>query len=89
MKMVVVTRGARSAVPAPPPSSLAAPQVLRGHTGPVYACGFSPDKQFLVSGAEDGTARLWSLRLQANLARFRGHHAPIWVRCRAMPCDAA
>ena len=26
-----------------------------GHSGPVFAVSFSPDKYYLVSGSEDGT----------------------------------
>ena len=51
---------------------------LVGHAGPVYGCGFSPDNNFLVSGAEDGTARLWSLSTFSNVAVFKGHMFPVW-----------
>ncbi len=30
-------------------------RTLIGHSGPVYAVSFSPDKYYLVSGSEDGT----------------------------------
>jgi len=33
--------------------------VLRGHTDPVTTLAFSPDDQFLVTGSDDGTARVW------------------------------
>lgn len=32
---------------------------LEGHTGPVERVLFSPDGALLLSGARDGTARLW------------------------------
>jgi transcription initiation factor TFIID subunit 5 len=28
---------------------------LLGHSGPVYACSFSPDNQYLISASEDNT----------------------------------
>lgn len=34
-------------------------KTLIGHSGPVYAVSFSPDRQYLLSSAEDGTG-LWS-----------------------------
>ena len=34
--------------------------VLRGHAGPIYSVGFSPDGKTLASGA-DGTVRLWNV----------------------------
>lgn len=35
--------------------------VLRGHTGAVYTCRFSPCGNFLASGSFDCTVRVWSL----------------------------
>jgi len=34
---------------------------LKGHTKTVFAVAFSPDGQRIVSGCEDGTARVWEL----------------------------
>jgi transcription initiation factor TFIID subunit 5 len=30
-------------------------KTLLGHSGPVYAVSFSPDKYYLISGSEDGS----------------------------------
>lgn len=32
-------------------------KTLVGHSGPVYAVSFSPDKHYLVSGSEDSTGK--------------------------------
>ncbi|KAJ8903706.1 hypothetical protein NDN08_004807 [Rhodosorus marinus] len=51
---------------------------LVGHSGPVFAVDMSFCSQFLLSGSEDGTARLWSIPLKSDLVAFRGHNHPIW-----------
>ncbi|ORZ30914.1 WD40-repeat-containing domain protein [Catenaria anguillulae PL171] len=51
---------------------------LVGHQAGVFAVRISPDKRFLVSGSEDGTARLWSLDTFSNVAVYRGHNYPVW-----------
>lgn len=51
---------------------------LLGHSGPVYACSFSPDNQYLISASEDNTARLWNLETRTNLVCYRGHNYPVW-----------
>jgi WD40 repeat protein len=42
---------------APKPAGLR--QALKGHTKPVTCVAFSPDGRWLVSGSQDGTAKLW------------------------------
>lgn len=51
---------------------------LIGHSGPVYACRFSPDNQFLFSASQDGTIRLWSLCTFSSIAVYKGHNGPVW-----------
>lgn len=31
-------------------------KLLLGHSGPVYATSFSPDRRYLISASEDGTS---------------------------------
>ena len=71
------------AVPAPTANAPAAPDpgpepkaVLPGKAGPVWAIAFTPDGQGLITGAEDGTLRLWNVKEQAprrNLQRMGGN----------------
>lgn len=49
------------------PESAEDVKTLVGHTGPVYSTSFSPDNTFLLSGSEDGTARLWDLHTFSNV----------------------
>ncbi|XP_075468634.1 transcription initiation factor TFIID subunit 5 isoform X2 [Ascaphus truei] len=53
-------------------------KVLYGHSGPVYGCSFSPDKNYLLSSSEDGTIRLWSLQTFTCLVGYKGHNYPVW-----------
>ncbi|KAK9828987.1 hypothetical protein WJX72_003246 [[Myrmecia] bisecta] len=51
---------------------------LRGHSAAVYGLDYSTDHQLLYSGSADGTVRLWSTEIGANLAAYRGHNFPVW-----------
>jgi transcription initiation factor TFIID subunit 5 len=51
---------------------------LLGHFGPVYGVNFSSDRKWLISGSEDGTARLWNLDTKSNVVVYKGHQFPIW-----------
>ncbi len=51
----------------------ASQRTLIGHAGPVYACSFSPDSEYLLSCSEDGTTRLWSLQTMSNLVTYVMH----------------
>ena len=44
---------------------------LRGHTGAVFGVDFSLDQELLFSASADGSVRLWSTELAANLAAYR------------------
>ena len=45
--------------------------MLWGHSAAVNAVDFSPDLRLLFSASVDGTIRLWSLGLAANLVAYR------------------
>jgi WD40 repeat protein len=41
------------------PEQRAQPNILSGHTGLVICVAFSPDGQYVITGSDDGTARVW------------------------------
>src|SRR5262249_40850782 len=47
--------------------------VLEGHTDLVYSVAVSPDGAHIVTGSEDGTARVWDAKTFAELAVLKGH----------------
>eukprot|EP00808_Paulinella_micropora_P027202 g54694.t1 len=51
---------------------------LLGHSGPVYSVTFSPDTQFILSGSQDNSVRLWSAEYKIPLVTYKGHHFPVW-----------
>ncbi|XP_077971928.1 transcription initiation factor TFIID subunit 5-like [Styela clava] len=53
-------------------------RTLLGHTGVVYAVGFSPCREYLISSSEDATVRLWSLLTWTNLVVYKGHVWSVW-----------
>ncbi len=59
------------------------PLALEGHTGFINDFDWSPDSQFIVSGSQDGTARIWDVAtgnivrtIQLKNGRIQG---PVWV----------
>lgn len=48
--------------------------VLRGHTGSVLCCTFSPCGRFLVTGSADSTLRVWSASSGRALHTWRGEN---------------
>lgn len=55
--------------------------ILRGHGRPVYGLDFSLDERLLLSASGDGTVRLWSTEIGANLAAYR--HVLLHFQCAA------
>jgi len=54
---------------------------LTDNVAPVTACGFSPEGRFIVSGANDGTLRIWSTETGKCLRALAAHTQPIAL-CR-------
>ena len=50
---------------------------LRGHRGYVNALAFSPDSKHLLTGSDDGTARVWNARSGALERTLRGHEGTV------------
>jgi WD40 repeat protein/predicted Ser/Thr protein kinase len=48
-------------------------QVLRGHTGALYAIAISPDGRYIASGGNDLTAKIWDAASGRELHTLRGH----------------
>jgi WD40 repeat protein len=52
--------------------------LLPGHTAPVTDATFSPDGQWVATGSDDGTARLWRAASPEHpVAVLRGHSEPV------------
>lgn len=50
-----------------------------GHSGAISCISINFDNNYFVSGATDGTVRLWNLRVGECLAVFKGHIKPVWA----------
>jgi WD40 repeat protein len=62
------------------------PRRLQGHTGQVFALGWSPDSKLLASGAiDDNSIRLWSSSDGQLVRQLEGHTG--WIRSVAFSPD--
>ncbi|NMF61475.1 AAA-like domain-containing protein [Brasilonema octagenarum] len=55
--------------------------ILRGHNNAILSLAYSPNGQFLVSGGEDGTIKLWQSNASFNFQlsqTIQAHSARIW-----------
>jgi WD40 repeat protein/tRNA A-37 threonylcarbamoyl transferase component Bud32 len=48
-----------------------------GHTKGAWGVAFSPDGRYALSGAGDGTVRLWQVATGREVRRFLGHNKPV------------
>ncbi len=51
--------------------------ILEGHTDEVHSVAVSSDSQYIVSGSQDGTLRLWNPQGALISQPFQGHEKPI------------
>ncbi|MDZ7960587.1 MAG: LuxR C-terminal-related transcriptional regulator [Aulosira sp. DedQUE10] len=51
---------------------------LEGHTNWIRSVAFSPDGEFLVSGSDDTTVRLWNTTTGQFLKKLEGHEQRVW-----------
>jgi WD40 repeat protein len=56
-------------------------RVFAGHTGTIGSVCFSPDGETVLTGSDDGTARLWNTQTGRTLAVFTGHTREITSAC--------
>lgn len=52
-------------------------RTFEGHTSVIMSVAFSPDGRHLLSGSDDGTARMWDVADSTPIQTFRGHEARI------------
>ena len=53
--------------------------LLKGHTNVVSKLAFSPDRNRLISGSFDNTARIWNVRTQKTIHVLKGHTDDIYA----------
>lgn len=51
---------------------------LQGHFAPVVSVAFSPDSKFVLTGSEDGTARLWEAQTGKVVTTLFGNKSSVW-----------
>jgi len=52
---------------------------LSGHDNGIQSMAFSPDGQFLVSGAAGGTTKIWDVAARKSIATLRKAWFPVWI----------
>ncbi len=50
---------------------------FEGHSAPVRALSFSPDSQYVLSGGDDNTVRVWEVETGRLRTLLRGHSRPV------------
>ena len=57
----------------------AAPTIFFGHTNAVWDIAYSTDGQYIISGSEDTSVRLWDAISGVELETLRGHISPVYT----------
>src|SRR5436305_1791656 len=72
-------QAARRAAQERQPAPAGRPELVaqRGHSNEVTSAAFSPDGRCVLTGGQDGTARLWEAATGKELRTLRGHTG--WV----------
>jgi WD40 repeat protein len=55
-------------------------KILEGHSNWVVSLAFSPDVRFLISGAGDSTARIWSVDSGKELGRIEFPDSSTYIK---------
>ncbi|WP_435008935.1 protein kinase domain-containing protein [Tundrisphaera lichenicola] len=50
---------------------------IKGHAGPVPSVAYSPDGSRILTGSDDGTARLWDATTGAEVLTIKAHAGPV------------
>jgi WD40 repeat protein len=51
-------------------------RAFTGHTSQIVSVAFSPDGQSVLTGSQDGTARLWKIHMSADLLEPAASRCP-------------
>jgi WD40 repeat protein len=56
-------------------------QVMTGHTAAIHALAFAPDSRIALSGAADGSVKMWSVASVGFSEEFQEHKSQIYALC--------
>lgn len=63
----------------PQPVDSTQPYTLKGHSSDVNSVAFSPDGQFLATGSDDKTIKIWNLKTRQKIHTLNRHSGWIWA----------